>query len=248
MIELQHITKSFADQIVVDDVSLQIAAGSTMVLIGPSGCGKSTLLRTMIGLVTADQGVVRIGGQNLTPATLAGIRDKVGYVIQDGGLFPHLTAAENISIRGRLAGWSSQRLRDRIQALAELTRFPLDGLQRYPAMLSGGQRQRVGIMRALLTDPDVLLLDEPLAALDPMVRRDLQDDLRHIFLTLNKTVVLVTHDLHEAAWFADQIVLLKAGRIQQIGSALELVNEPASDFVTQFVQAQRTSDFGAALS
>lgn len=248
MIELQNITKSFAGQIVVDDVSLEVAAASTVVLIGPSGCGKSTLLRMIVGLITPDSGNMSVGDHALTPANRAAIRDNVGYVIQDGGLFPHLTAAENVCIRGQLAGWSKQKLRDRMLALAELTRFPLDGLDRYPAMLSGGQRQRVGMMRALLTDPAVLLLDEPLAALDPIIRRDLQDDLRNIFLTLKKTVVLVTHDLHEAAWFADTIVLLKAGRIQQIGSAAELVNEPAADFVTQFVQAQRTSDFGAALT
>ena len=159
----------------------------------------------------------RLRPNMLTPQTLPAIRDRLGYVIQDGGLFPHLTALENISIRARLAKWTPDRIRDKVEQLAALTHFPVDGLDRLPDRLSGGQRQRVGIMRALMMDPEVMLLDEPLAALDPMIRRDLQDDLREIFLTLKKTVLMVTHDLGEADWFADRIVLMHDGRIAQSG-------------------------------
>lgn len=246
MVRLDHVCKSYDGTRVVTDVSLTVAPASTVVLIGPSGCGKSTLLRMVAGLISPDSGSVVVDGQPLTTATRSGIRDRLGYVIQDGGLFPHLTANENIIIQARLARWPANRIHDRVSELAELTHFPSEGLQRFPAQLSGGQRQRVGIMRALMMDPKVLLLDEPLAALDPMIRRELQDDLRRIFATLGKTVILVTHDLHEAAWFADRIVLLASGQIEQEGSAADLMNAPSSEFVSRFVRAQRTSDFGAS--
>ena len=246
MVRLDQVSKTYAGTIVVDDVSLSVAPSTTLVLIGPSGCGKSTLLRMVAGLVQPDGGSVFVTDLPMNTETRSAIRNSLGYVIQDGGLFPHLTARENITIRARLARWTAERIEARISELAELTHFPLAGMERFPAQLSGGQRQRVGIMRALMTDPEVLLLDEPLAALDPMIRRDLQDDLRQIFSTLGKTVIFVTHDLHEAAWFADRIVLLKSGQIEQVGSAAELANAPASEFVSHFVRAQRTSDFGAA--
>jgi osmoprotectant transport system ATP-binding protein len=165
-------------------------------------------------------------------------------MIQDGGLFPHLTARQNVTLAAPFRGWTEDRICARVAELAERTRFPADALDRYPAQLSGGQRQRVGLMRALMTDPDVLLLDEPLGALDPMIRFDLQDDLRSVFRLLGKTVVLVTHDLHEADFFADEIVLMRAGRIEQRGSAAALVAAPASSFVSRFVRAQRVADFG----
>lgn len=245
MVKLDHIVKSYAGNRVVDDVCLAVPPSTTVVLIGPSGCGKSTLLRLMAGLVAPDSGDIVVGDQPLGPTTVGAIRDGLGYVIQDGGLFPHLTAWQNVTIRARLKGWSQDRIRQRVEELAELTHFPSHGLERYPALLSGGQRQRVGIMRALMTDPAVMLLDEPLAALDPMIRSELQNDLREIFTTLNKTVIFVTHDLHEAEWFADRIVLLRSGRIEQEGTAAELATQPASEFVSQFVRAQRTADFGA---
>jgi osmoprotectant transport system ATP-binding protein len=161
-------------------------------------------------------------------------------VIQDGGLFPHLTARENLSLPAQVAGWPMDRTAARIEELAALTLFPSDGLDRYPVQLSGGQRQRVGLMRALMLDPDVLLLDEPLGALDPLIRADLQKDLRVIFRELEKTVVLVTHDLAEAAYLADDIVLLNEGRVVQYGTFDDLKTRPGNPFVTRFVQAQRT--------
>ena len=163
----------------------------------------------------------------------------MGYVIQEGGLFPHLTAAANVTLMARHLEWPPDRLQTRLQALAALTQFPAEALGRYPVQLSGGQRQRVSLMRALMLDPDVLLLDEPLGALDPMIRADLQTDLKRIFQQLHKTVVLVTHDLGEAAFLGDVIVLMRAGEIVQQGPLAELLQTPAEPFVTDFINAQR---------
>jgi osmoprotectant transport system ATP-binding protein len=163
----------------------------------------------------------------------------MGYVIQDGGLFPHLTARGNIALLARHLGWDAARIDARLTALTALTHFPANGLARYPAELSGGQQQRVALMRALMLDPDVLLLDEPLGALDPMIRFELQGELRDIFRRLGKTVVLVTHDMGEAAFLGDTLVLLSDGRIVQQGSAADLVRTPANDLVARFVTAQR---------
>jgi osmoprotectant transport system ATP-binding protein len=163
----------------------------------------------------------------------------MGYVVQDGGLFPHLTAAGNVSLLARHLGWTRDRIRARLTELGALARLHADALRRYPAELSGGQRQRVGLMRALMLDPVVLLLDEPLGALDPITRADLQADLRAIFRALKKTVVMVTHDLAEAAYFGDEVVLLEQGHIVQRGSMHDLIGRPATPYVERFVQAQR---------
>jgi osmoprotectant transport system ATP-binding protein len=240
MIELRDLDKSFSGVPALRSVSVAFAAHRSTALIGPSGCGKSTVLRLVMGLIQPDGGDIRVGGRELTPETAAEIRARIGYVVQDGGLFPHLTSRENLALQTRVLGWSANRIDDRINDLAVLTHFPADGLDRYPIQLSGGQRQRVGLMRALMPDPDVLLLDEPLGALDPLIRADLQKDLRDIFRELNKTVVLVTHDLAEAAYLADDIVLLNEGRVVQQGRFEDLDQRPDSPFVTRFVRAQRT--------
>jgi osmoprotectant transport system ATP-binding protein len=245
MVRVARVVKRYEGTLVLDHVSVSVPAGKTLVLIGPSGCGKSTLLRIIAGLVEPDDGEVVVASQTMSRDTCHAIREQLGYVIQDGGLFPHLTARENVIIRARLLGWADDRVQSRVHELAQLTHFPEEGLNRYPAQLSGGQQQRLGIMRALMTDPTVLLLDEPLAALDPMIRSELQEDLRTIFSRLRKTVVFVTHDLHEAEWFADSIVLMKDGRIAQQGHAKDLAQNPASEFVTRFLRAQRTTDIGA---
>ena len=242
---LDGVTKRFAGRPALGPVTLGIPAGRTTVLIGPSGCGKSTLLRLLIGLVAPDDGTVTFDGTVVGPATARAVRLRTGYVIQDGGLFPHLTARGNVALLARHLGWDATRIRSRVSELAELTRFPVDGLDRYPQQLSGGQRQRVGLMRALMLNPDSLLLDEPLGALDPLVRADLQTELKDIFRSLGKTVVLVTHDLGEAAFFADRVVLLKDGRVVQDGRAADLWHRPADPFVTRFVQAQRGPQIAA---
>lgn len=239
MFDLENITKSFDGRIAVGPVDLAITPGRTTVLIGPSGCGKSTLLRLMIGLTTPDKGAVAFEGEPVTKVTAPMLRRRMGYMIQDGGLFPHLTARGNAALMTRYLGWSEQRIDDRLSELAALTAFPTDGLDRYPVQLSGGQRQRVSLMRALMLNPDVLLLDEPLGALDPVIRYELQDELRGIFRRLGKTVVMVTHDIGEAGFFGDDIVLLRDGVIVQRGGIHDLVNAPADPFVETFVHAQR---------
>ncbi len=242
MLALEAVEKSFAGIPVLRRLTLALARGETAILIGPSGCGKSTVLRLLLGLLRPDGGRVLFDGEPLRADSLRKIRHRCGYVIQEGGLFPHLTARENITLPIHRLGWDPSRIAARIGELIALTRFPGDGLDRYPVELSGGQRQRVALMRALAVDPDVLLLDEPLGALDPMVRYELQGDLRRIFETLGKTTLLVTHDLAEAAWFGRRIILMREGRIVQQGSLRDLHDHPADPFVTQFLRAQRAGE------
>ncbi|MFQ5504452.1 MAG: ATP-binding cassette domain-containing protein [Planctomycetota bacterium] len=241
MFELLGVTKDFGATQVLASITLRTEACATTVLIGPSGCGKSTLLRLMIGLVLPDRGELRFADQKLDPARILRLRQRMGYVIQDGGLFPHLTAEKNVSLMARHLGWDTLRISRRLEELCELTHFPGDGLDRFPVQLSGGQCQRVSLMRALMLDPDVLLLDEPLGALDPMIRAELQQDLKAIFQKLQKTVVLVTHDIGEAAFFGDTCILLRGGRIVQQGSFSSLYREPSEPFVTTFIRAQMRS-------
>ena len=222
-------------------LSLTVAPEQTTVLIGPSGSGKSTLLRLMIGLIRPDSGNVRFADEELSRENLRRIRHRMGYVIQEGGLFPHLTARANVTLLARHLGWSEERIAARVEELTSLVHLASDRLGQLPDDLSGGQRQRVSLMRALMLDPAVLLLDEPLGALDPMIRASLQNDLRSIFGRLNKTVVIVTHDMHEAAYFGDQIILLREGAIVQQGSLEELLKQPNESFVSEFIYAQNRS-------
>lgn len=239
MITLKNITKCYGSSIVIDDLSLLVQSGSTTVLIGPSGCGKSTTLKLINGLVRPEKGSVIINNQNINDYDIFSLRTKIGYVIQDGGLFPHLTAYENVSILASYLGWGKQSISERLGELCELTKFPCEALNRFPVQISGGQRQRVSLMRALMLNPDILLMDEPLAALDPIIRYDLQNDLKQIFSTLNKTVILVTHDINEADYFGDKIVLIKDGSVVQEGTLKQFVEYPSNSFVTKFISAQR---------
>ncbi|EIM03949.1 ATP-binding cassette domain-containing protein [Rhodanobacter denitrificans] len=223
----------------LEQVSLAFAAGTTTALIGSSGSGKSTVLRLLLGLEWPDHGHVEVDGRPLQRSDVLPLRRRVGYVIQDGGLFPHLTALGNLALLPRHLGWKRERIRQRAEQLAALTHLPTGVLERYPAELSGGQRQRVALMRALMADPDALLLDEPLGALDPVVRHELQDELKQIFDQLGKTVIVVTHDLAEAAWFAERLVLLRQGAVLQDGTFRDLRERPADAFVNRFVAAQR---------
>jgi osmoprotectant transport system ATP-binding protein len=238
MIQLQSVSKSYGRSLVVDDVSLTIEAGKTSVLIGPSGSGKSTLLALMIGLEAPDRGAILIDASPLTPHSARLLRRRMGYVIQDGGLFPHLTVRQNVELMAKEGGWSAAEREQRLDELSALTSIAPPALERYPFELSGGQRQRVSLMRALMLDPDILLMDEPLGALDPMIRVELQDQLKGIFQSLAKTVLLVTHDLSEAAFFGEKIILMHEGRIAQQGQFHDLVEHPAEPFVGQFVNAQ----------
>ena len=236
---VEGVSKRYGHVPALDGVSLAFAAGSTTALIGSSGSGKSTLLRMLLGLEWPDQGRVLVDGQTLELAHVLQLRRRVGYVIQDGGLFPHLTALGNLALLPRHLGWSAARIRQRAEELATLTHLPQGVLERYPAELSGGQRQRVALMRGLMPDPDALLLDEPLGALDPIVRHELQEELKRIFGQLGKTVIVVTHDLAEAAWFAERLVLMRKGAVVQDGRYEDLRDRPADDFVSRFVEAQR---------
>ncbi|WP_242360972.1 ATP-binding cassette domain-containing protein [Anaeromyxobacter sp. SG17] len=236
-IELREVVKRYGAE-GLGPVSLAVPAARTVALIGPSGAGKSTLLRLVLGLVAPDRGEVRLRGAPLRPEDHAA-RRRLGYVVQGGGLFPHLTAGGNAALVARHLRWPEARVAARLGELAALTRFPAEALARFPHELSGGQAQRVSLMRALFLEPEVLLLDEPLGALDPITRADLQADLREIFASLGKTVLLVTHDLAEAVFFAHELVLLRDGRVLQRGSLDALVRTPADPFVARFVHAQR---------
>jgi osmoprotectant transport system ATP-binding protein len=244
MLELINVSKRYGPAVVLEPTRLTFEPGRTTVLIGPSGCGKTTVLRMIVGVVEPDTGEVRFDGVRLTRDNAMELRRRMGYVLQDGGLFPHLTAADNVALLARFLGWKEERIISRMGELADLVRLPGDSLQRYPAQLSGGQKQRIGIMRALMLDPAVLLLDEPLGALDPLIRYDLQQDLHEIFQRLGKTVVLVTHDMGEAGFFGHRLVLLGGGRIVQQGPLDELIRSPAEEYVTRFLNAQRVPLMG----
>jgi osmoprotectant transport system ATP-binding protein len=239
LVHFRDVSKLFGNDFAIRDVTLEIERGKTTALIGPSGCGKSTLLRLIVGLVTADTGEIQFDGEQIAPGTIMKIRRRLGYVIQDGGLFPHLTARRNLTLQPRLFRKRRDEIEKRIIELCELTKFPSSGLDRYPLELSGGQRQRVSLMRALMLSPELLLLDEPFAALDPLVRMNLQRDLKGICTRLQQTVLLVTHDLAEAAFLGDEIALMNEGRIIQRGSIADLRAKPANEFVREFISAQR---------
>jgi osmoprotectant transport system ATP-binding protein len=235
---LAGVTKRYGPAVALGPIDLEVPAGQTTVLLGPSGCGKSTLLRLLNGLITPDEGAVRVLGEAVTPASVEALRRRVGYVIQEGGLFPHLTARANVALLSRWLERPAAQVDARVAELAALARLAPALLDRHPGELSGGQRQRVALMRALMLDPEMLLLDEPLGALDPMVRAELQRDLREVFRALGKTVVLVTHDLREARHFGDVVVLLRDGRVVQRGPLAALERVPADAFVTDFLGAQ----------
>ena len=239
MLALSQVSKRYGDVQALAPTDLQVAVGKTLVLIGPSGCGKSTLLRLIAGLIEPDSGVIGFEGTALTRDNILQARQRMGYVIQEGGLFPHLTVRDNVTVMARYLRRDAAWIAARLAELAELARLPQELMLRFPAELSGGQRQRVSLMRALMLDPDLLLLDEPLGALDPMIRYQLQRELRAVFAQLGKTVVMVTHDLAEAAYFGQTLVLMRDGRIVQTGAFAELARHPAEAFVEQFISAQR---------
>jgi osmoprotectant transport system ATP-binding protein len=238
MIRLNQVTKSFGDRRVIDALSLQLATGQTHVLLGSSGSGKSTLLRLIAGLIEPDEGEIWVNADRMTPASQRALALRMGYVTQDGGLFPHLTVDKNVALVARTLGWPEERIRCRMLELSELAQLDSSLLARYPRQLSGGQRQRVSIMRALMLDPQLLLLDEPLGALDPIIRAGLRQELKRIFDSLRKTVVLVTHDMSEAAFFGSSVTLIRDGCVVQRGDFSELASHPASAFVTEFIHAQ----------
>jgi osmoprotectant transport system ATP-binding protein len=240
MLELQNVSKTFEDRTVLCDVNLVVPKGATHALIGSSGSGKTTLLRITLGLIPFDKGYVKIDGQTLLSFTPVEWADRIGYVPQDGGLFPHITGRNNVALIAKLRGWRRSRIDARVEELRKVVDLDPEILTHFPREMSGGQKQRVSIMRAAMMDPAVMLLDEPMAALDPLIRRSLQQELKSIFQRLDKTVLLVTHDLGEAVFLAQQMTMLHEGRIVQTGAYRDLLLRPANPFVTQFINAQRT--------
>jgi osmoprotectant transport system ATP-binding protein len=237
MIELEAVRKVFPDgHVALRDVTLTVDRGTTLALLGASGCGKTTTLKLINRLHTPSSGVVRIDGRDTATVDPVSLRRGMGYVVQDAGLFPHLTALGNVEVVPRLLGWPQQR---RIERAREL--FALMGLdfaefgERYPAQLSGGQRQRVGIARALAADPPIVLMDEPFGALDPITRRRLQDEFLNLQARLHKTVVLVTHDVNEAFRLADRVAVMDGGVVAQVGTPEEIRAAPASSVVAALV-------------
>jgi osmoprotectant transport system ATP-binding protein len=239
LLALEDVSKRYGELEVLQPTTLAIEKGLTTVLIGPSGCGKSTILRMIVGLIKPDSGRISFAGETLDPSNIDRLRRRTGYVIQEGGLFPHLTARDNVLLMARHLQKPAGEMDSRLGELADLTQLDRSVLERYPVELSGGQRQRVGLMRALMLSPDLLLLDEPLGALDPLVRHALQRDLKEIFQKLKQTTLMVTHDLAEAAYLGDSIILMNAGEVIQQGGLAELRANPASSFVTDFIKAQR---------
>jgi osmoprotectant transport system ATP-binding protein len=240
MLELQNISKTFEGRTVLADVNLLVPKGATHALIGSSGSGKTTLLRITLGLIPFDEGYVKINDQALLSFTQVEWADRIGYVPQDGGLFPHISARNNVALIAKLRGWRKSRIDERVEELRKVVDLDPELLTHFPREMSGGQKQRVSIMRAAMMDPAVMLLDEPMAALDPLIRSSLQQELKSIFQRLDKTVLLVTHDLGEAVFLAEQITMLHEGKIVQSGTYRDLLLHPANPFVSQFINAQRT--------
>ncbi|WP_345229209.1 MULTISPECIES: ABC transporter ATP-binding protein [Hymenobacter] len=240
VIRVSHLTKRFGAQVVVDDISFEVAAGETLVLLGPSGCGKTTLLKTLNRLIEPDGGTIELNGHDVRRQAPEVLRRGIGYVIQQVGLLPHYTVAQNIGVVPGLLGLPAAQAAARTTELLERVHLPAARFANLlPAQLSGGQAQRVGLARALAADPPVVLLDEPFGALDPITRAAVHRDFRELDELRRKTVVLVTHDVQEAFELADRIMLLNNGRIQQLGPPRELLRQPANGFVRSFFQAER---------
>ena len=242
MIDVKEVSRSYGDRCVVDNVSLTVAEGEFCVLIGPSGCGKSTTLKMINRLVPLTAGSIRIGGEDVMRVPVERLWRRIGYAIQSIGLFPHWTVEDNIATVPRLLRWSRPRVRKRVTELLELLRLdPEHYRSKYPHQLSGGQQQRVGVARALAADPEVLLMDEPFGALDPVTRDVLQTELGRIHRETRKTIIFVTHDVDEALRLASSIAIMDEGRLIQFGKPLDILERPANEFVRDFMGRR---DFG----
>ena len=239
MIEIDGVSKSYDGRPVVIDLTLNVPQGAFCVLLGPSGCGKSTTLRMINRLVPFDSGTIRVGGDDVLAVPPEELRRRIGYVIQSTGLFPHWRVEDNIATVPRLLGWPQQRVRDRVTELLNLLRLDPETYRgKYPHQLSGGEQQRVGVARALAADPDLLLMDEPFGAVDPITRDALQAELARIHRATGKTIVFVTHDIEEALRLATMIAIMDHGRLVQTDAPVDIVERPANDFARDFVGVQ----------
>jgi osmoprotectant transport system ATP-binding protein len=241
-VEFDHASKTYpgTDEPAIGDLTLEVPAGELTIFIGPSGSGKTTAMRLVNRMIELTSGDVRVDGVSVRDQSPAELRRGIGYAIQQIGLFPHQTVAENIATVPKLLGWDHGRIKSRVQELLDVVGLEPAMGKRYPAQLSGGQRQRVGVARALAADPPLLLMDEPFGAIDPITRSRLQEEFRRLQTDLGKTVIFVTHDIDEALKLGDHIAVLKpGGELAQYSSAEELVRSPADAFVEEFVGAER---------
>jgi osmoprotectant transport system ATP-binding protein len=242
VIRLEHVSKRYGSGLLaVDDLTLEVATGELCVLVGPSGCGKTTTMRMINRLIEPTSGNIFLDDDDVLRLDPVQLRRRIGYVIQQIGLFPHMTIADNVATVPKLLGWKRDRISARVDELLELVQLaPSAHRDRYPHQLSGGQRQRVGVARALGADPDVLLMDEPFGAIDPITREDLQDEFLHLQAEVRKTIVFVTHDIEEAVKLGDRIAILRQGGVlAQHDTPAEILGSPASEFVADFVGADR---------
>ncbi len=243
MIRFEDVTREFPDTgggtvVAVRNLSLTVETGETVCLIGPSGCGKTTTMKLVNRLIEPTHGTIRVDGHDVREQDRIGLRRRIGYVIQSGGLFPHMTVARNIGLLCEVEGWEVARTRQRVDRLLELVNLaPAEFRTRRPGELSGGQRQRVGVARALALDPEIVLMDEPFGALDPITRDQLHDEFAALKTTVRKTIILVTHDMREAFKLGDRIALMDRGAIVQIGTPAEFRERPASPFVETFLRS-----------
>ncbi|WPP49927.1 ABC transporter ATP-binding protein [Catalinimonas niigatensis] len=239
MIEVSELSKDFNGKLAVDRVSFQIEEGQTMVLLGTSGCGKTTTMKMINRLIEPSSGQVFVGGKDVQKQVPEELRKNIGYVIQSIGLFPHYTVAQNIGLVPSLLRWSESKIKDRSEELMALIGLPLSLLNRLPHELSGGQQQRVGLARALAADPQLILMDEPFGALDPITKQQIQREFLTLETLRKKTMIIVTHDVFEAVTLGDHVCLMDRGRIQQQGTPYELIFRPANEFVHSFFNSQR---------
>ncbi|NLC41369.1 MAG: betaine/proline/choline family ABC transporter ATP-binding protein, partial [Erysipelothrix sp.] len=235
MINFNNVSMSYGDNLIIKNMNLHIPKGELVVLIGPSGCGKTTSLQLMNRLIDPDSGTIEIDGKDIHKVNVIDLRRQIGYVIQEIGLFPHMTIRQNIEIVPKLLKWDEKKRLARTQELMKIVGLnPEEFMDRYPAKMSGGQQQRIGFLRALAADPPIILLDEPFGALDPVTRDSLQDELKRLQKELNKTMVFVTHDMDEAIKIADRIVIMNEGQIVQYDTPEEILLNPANQFVEKF--------------
>ncbi len=241
MVRFDHVTKIYeGENKAVDDLSLEIQEGELVVFIGPSGCGKTTSLKMVNRLESVTSGSIYVNGRDINKVNPVKLRRDIGYVIQSIGLLPHMSVADNIGIVPKLLGWPAKKIQNRVDELMEMAKLPPAKYRwRLPDQLSGGQKQRVGVLRALAADPPVILMDEPFGALDPISRNVLQEELVELQKKVQKTIIFVTHDMDEALKMADRVVLMRQGRIEQLGTPAELQNSPATEFVRNFIGEDR---------
>lgn len=239
MIKFENVTKKFKSKEVLHGINLEIPEGKLISIIGSSGCGKTTMLKMINRLVPLTSGIISINGRNILDTPPVELRKQIGYVIQQTGLFPHLTIEENIALPMLLHKWSKEDIKARIKELLNMVSLPRDMLNRFPPELSGGQQQRIGVARAFATNPDIILMDEPFSALDPITRNNLQEELNDLQKELRKTIVFVTHDMDEAIKISDTICLMRNGAIEQLATPEKLLKNPANDFVKTFIGKNR---------